>query len=142
MLECFNNEDGLITATTRPETLLGDTALAYHPEDPRYNGLAGSTVQVPMVNREIKVITSTKLDPLFGTGILKVTPAHDFNDYEIGVESKLEMISVIGKDGKIIKAIRTLVRVVAIREGKKVSVELEDNSVQNGDNNSDSSSEE
>lgn len=101
VLECFNNQNGLITATTRPETLLGDTALAYHPEDPRYKGLAGCSVRVPMIGRTIKVITSTRLDPLFGTGILKVTPAHDFNDYEIGVESNLDVISVIGKDGKM-----------------------------------------
>ena len=94
----------IIVATTRPETLLGDTAITVNPEDERYAGLIGSTVVVPFVNREIKIIADKRVDAEFGTGAVKVTPAHDFNDYEIGCDHKLEMIQVIGKDGKMTAA--------------------------------------
>jgi valyl-tRNA synthetase len=92
---------GMITATTRPETMLGDTALAVHPEDPRYRDLIGRTVRVPLVNREIPIIGDKRVDPTYGTGVVKVTPAHDFLDYDIGRDHELPMIQVIGKDGKM-----------------------------------------
>ncbi|MHC4884442.1 MAG: valine--tRNA ligase [Planctomycetota bacterium] len=89
----------LIVATTRPETMLGDTAIAVHPEDERYQKLIGSTVVLPVVGREIPIIADDMVDPAFGTGVVKVTPAHDPNDYECGLRHELEQIIVIGPDG-------------------------------------------
>jgi valyl-tRNA synthetase len=95
---------GLIVATTRPETMLGDTALVVHPEDERYQSLVGKSVIVPLVNRRIRIIADKRVDPTFGTGVVKVTPAHDFLDYDIGQDHKLEIVSVIGKNGKMTEA--------------------------------------
>ena len=91
----------LIVATTRPETMLGDTAIAVHPDDPRYKHLIGMHVQVPIVLREVPIIADEAIDPTFGTGAVKVTPAHDPTDFEIGERNLLPVIQVIGKDGKI-----------------------------------------
>jgi len=91
----------IIVATTRPETLLGDTAIAVHPDDARYKELIGLTVQVPIVRREVQIIADDSIDPNFGTGAVKVTPAHDPLDFEIGERHKLPIITVIGSDGKI-----------------------------------------
>ncbi len=91
----------IVVATTRPETLLGDTAIAVHPDDERYKDLIGSHVVVPLVEREIPVIADEHVDPTFGTGAVKVTPAHDPNDFEIGQRHNLERIQVIGYDGKM-----------------------------------------
>jgi valyl-tRNA synthetase len=89
------SERSLVVATTRPETMLGDTAVAIHPKDPRYAGLAGKTVVLPLVGREIPVIEDAELVSLeFGTGVVKVTPAHDFNDYRAGLRHKLPAISI------------------------------------------------
>ncbi|MEZ4775823.1 MAG: valine--tRNA ligase [Bacteroidia bacterium] len=88
-------------ATTRPETILGDTAIAIHPEDPRYSHLHGKRVLVPLVNRSIPIITDTYVDREFGTGCLKVTPAHDINDYEIGIRHNLPVIDALNPDGTI-----------------------------------------
>src|SRR5579863_6372923 len=79
----------LDVATTRPETMLGDTALAVHPDDARYRHLQGKTVMLPLMNREIPVIADAIVDPKFGTGVVKVTPAHDPNDFEIGKRHNL-----------------------------------------------------
>lgn len=92
---------GIVTATTRPETMLGDTALAVHPEDPRYTALIGTSVKLPLTERTIPVIADKRVDPAFGTGVIKITPAHDFLDYDIGIEHKLDVIQVIGTDGKM-----------------------------------------
>ena len=91
----------VVVATTRPETMLGDTAVAVHPEDPRYRDLIGKTVRLPLTNREIPIIADDYVDPEFGTGCLKITPAHDFNDYEIGVRHNLEKINVFTIDATI-----------------------------------------
>ncbi|CAN5794932.1 valine--tRNA ligase [soil metagenome] len=86
---------GVIVATTRPETMLGDTAVAVHPDDDRYTDLVGKTVVVPFVDRQIPVIADDHVDPEFGTGAVKVTPAHDPNDYQIGLRHDLPMIDVM-----------------------------------------------
>lgn len=91
----------LTIATTRPETLLGDTAVAVHPEDDRYKHLHGKFAVLPLVGRLLPVITDGYVDREFGSGALKITPAHDFNDYDLGVKHSLPMIQVMGKDGKI-----------------------------------------
>jgi valyl-tRNA synthetase len=95
-------EDGYITiATTRPETILGDTAVCANPDDERYRHLKGKKVIVPMVQREVPFIFDSYVDPEFGTGCLKITPAHDINDYEIGLRHNLPSIDVFNEDGTI-----------------------------------------
>jgi len=91
----------LIVATTRPETMLGDSAVAVHPGDERYQDLVGKTVRLPLADREIPVIADDYVDPEFGTGCVKITPAHDFNDYEIGQRHDLPMINVLTIDACI-----------------------------------------
>ncbi|MDV2117011.1 valine--tRNA ligase, partial [Alcaligenes faecalis] len=91
----------LTVATTRPETMLGDVALMVHPEDERYIGLIGQTVTLPLVGRSIPIIADDYVDPAFGTGVVKVTPAHDFNDYAVGQRHGLEMISILTLDAHI-----------------------------------------
>ncbi|MGE4658337.1 MAG: class I tRNA ligase family protein, partial [Gammaproteobacteria bacterium] len=91
----------LVVATTRPETMLGDMAVAVHPKDKRYNHLVGSTVELPLTNRSIPVIADDYVDPEFGTGCVKITPAHDFNDYEVGLRHKLAMISIFDVDARL-----------------------------------------
>ncbi len=91
----------IIVATTRPETMLGDTAVAVHPDDNRYSHLIGQLVQLPLTNRKIKIIAEPSVDPAFGTGALKVTPAHDFNDEAIAKRHGLPSISVIAEDGRM-----------------------------------------
>ena len=93
-------EDGYVmVATTRPETILGDTAVCANPDDERYRHLKGKKVIVPMANREVPFIFDRYVDPEFGTGCLKITPAHDINDYEIGLRHKLPSIDVFNDDG-------------------------------------------
>ena len=90
-----NGECYISIATTRPETMLGDTAVAVHPDDERYTDLFGKHVDLPLCNRRIEIIADEYVDPEFGTGCVKITPAHDFNDYEIGKRHDLEMINVL-----------------------------------------------
>jgi valyl-tRNA synthetase len=91
----------LTIATTRPETMLGDVAVMVHPEDERYTALIGKKVRLPLCDREIPIIADSYVDKEFGTGVVKVTPAHDFNDYAVGQRHKLEMISILTLDAKI-----------------------------------------
>jgi valyl-tRNA synthetase len=91
----------VVVATTRPETMLGDTAVAVNPEDERYHAVVGKKVILPVVNREIPVIGDPYVDIEFGTGCLKITPAHDFNDFEIGLKHGLEQIKVIDEAGRM-----------------------------------------
>jgi valyl-tRNA synthetase len=91
----------LIVATTRPETMLGDTAVAVHPEDNRYRHLTGRTVRLPLTEREIPIIADEYVDPEFGTGCVKITPAHDFNDYEVGRRHDLPMINIFTPDARL-----------------------------------------
>lgn len=95
--------DEVIVATTRPETMLGDTAIAVNPNDERYTKLIGTKVTVPLVNREIPIIGDEAIDKTFGTGMVKVTPAHDVVDFEIGERHKLPMVIVIDERGKMTK---------------------------------------
>ena len=88
-------------ATTRPETMLGDTAIAVAPKDPRYQDLVGKTVILPLIGREIPIIVDDHVDPSFGTGAVKVTPAHDHNDYQIGLRHNLPMINIMTSDGRV-----------------------------------------
>jgi valyl-tRNA synthetase len=95
----------LVVATTRPETMLGDTAVAVHPEDARYAALVGREIILPITGRRIPVIADDYVDPEFGSGCVKITPAHDFNDYEIGRRHGLEMINVLDDDGALNAAV-------------------------------------
>jgi valyl-tRNA synthetase len=94
----------LTVATTRPETMLGDTAVMVHPEDERYAHLIGKTVKLPLVDREIPIIADEYVDREFGTGVVKVTPAHDFNDYAVGLRHGLPMIIVLTLEGTVPEA--------------------------------------
>lgn len=91
----------LVVATTRPETMLGDTAVAVHPEDERYQSLIGKQIKLPITDRLITIVADDYVDPEFGTGCVKITPAHDFNDYDIGKRHDLEMINIFTPDAKI-----------------------------------------
>ncbi|MGC7589413.1 valine--tRNA ligase [Bisgaard Taxon 46] len=117
-----DGKDYLVVATTRPETMLGDTAVAVHPEDERYQSLIGKTIVLPLANREIPIIADDYVDREFGTGVVKITPAHDFNDYEVGKRHQLPMVNVmtlnadiraeaeiIGSDGKILENYTALI---------------------------------
>ena len=93
----------ITVATTRPETMLGDTAVAVNPKDKRYDHLVGKFVTIPIAERKVKIIHDVYADPDQGTGAVKITPAHDFNDYEVGKRNKLKIINVLTEDGKINK---------------------------------------
>ena len=110
-------------ATTRPETLFGDTAVAVNPNDDRFEHLIGKKAIVPICNREVTIVADTHVDMEVGTGCLKVTPGHDFNDYEIGKRNNLEIINILNKNGTFnenAKAIEGL----NIKEGRKKTIEL------------------
>ncbi|MDO8342295.1 MAG: valine--tRNA ligase [Cellvibrio sp.] len=95
-------QDYLVVATTRPETMLGDSAVAVHPEDERYKSLIGKFVLLPLVNRLIPIVADDYVDREFGTGCVKITPAHDFNDYEVGKRHNLPLINVLDKNAAIL----------------------------------------
>jgi len=99
----IGSDDYAIVATTRPETMLGDTAIAVSTKDPRFTKLIGRKVLLPLVGREIPIIADNFVDPKFGTGMVKITPAHDFNDYVIGQKHNLPMVNIMSDDGKINK---------------------------------------
>ncbi|MEX0823141.1 MAG: class I tRNA ligase family protein [Balneolaceae bacterium] len=100
------SDDFITIATTRPETILADTAVCVHPDDKRYKYLIGKTAIIPMVNREVKVIADDYVDPEYGTGCLKITPAHDPNDYDLGLKHGLEVIDMLNADGTVAGAAR------------------------------------
>ena len=91
----------LVVATTRPETMLGDTAVAVHPDDERYQHLIGQTIRLPLAERDIPIIADDYVDPEFGTGCVKITPAHDFNDYEMGQRHQLALINILNPDATL-----------------------------------------
>ncbi|WP_127752597.1 valine--tRNA ligase [Devosia sp. 1566] len=98
----WETRDYIIVATTRPETMLGDAGVAVHPEDPRYAELVGKFVDLPLVGRRIPIVADEYADPALGTGAVKITPAHDFNDFEVGVRNNLEQINVFTTRGAIV----------------------------------------
>ncbi|MGL4318507.1 MAG: valine--tRNA ligase [Pseudomonas sp.] len=97
-----DGKDYLIVATTRPETMLGDSAVAVHPEDERYKALIGTFVELPLVGRRIPIIADDYCDPEFGTGCVKITPAHDFNDYEVGKRHNLPLLNIFDKNAAVL----------------------------------------
>ncbi len=98
----LEGQDGaLVVATTRPETMLGDTAVAVHPDDPRYRSLVGRSVRLPLTGRLIPVIADEYVDPAFGSGCVKITPGHDFNDYEVGRRHSLPIINIFTADAAL-----------------------------------------
>ena len=121
-----DSEEYLIVATTRPETMLGDAAVAVHPDDDRYKDLIGKEVELPLTGRKIPIITDDYVDPEFGTGCVKITPAHDFNDYEMGQRHDLPLINIFTVDAVINndapEAYRGMDRYVA---RKQIVVDLE-----------------
>ena len=112
-------------ATTRPETMLGDTAVAVHPEDERYLDLIGKAVILPLVNREIPVVADDYVDREFGTGVVKITPAHDFNDFEVGLRHNLDKINVFDESGVINAAGRQYEGMERFAARKKIVEDLE-----------------
>ena len=96
-----DSKENITIATTRPETMMGDSAIAVNPKDKRYKHLVGKFANIPVVNRKIKIIEDHYADPEQGTGAVKITPAHDFNDYDVGKRNKLEIINILEKNGKI-----------------------------------------
>ena len=98
-----NSHQKITIATTRPETMMGDTAVAVNPKDKRYINLIGKDVRVPIVGRVVKIIADSYADPEQGSGAVKITPAHDFNDYEVGKRNKLKIINIFEKNGTINK---------------------------------------
>lgn len=114
----------IIVATTRPETLLGDTAIAVNPNDERYKELVGTRVQLPIVGREIRIVADDYVDMTYGTGAVKVTPAHDPNDFDIGERHDLERIQVIDFDGKMINVPSQFAGLTVAEARKKVLAAL------------------
>jgi len=112
-------ENYVTVATTRPETMLGDTAIAVNPEDERYKKLTGKKVILPLVEKEIPVVSDHLIDKEFGTGVLKVTPAHDPKDYEIGIKNNLEKIQIIDESAKITKEAPEKYQGLTVLEARK-----------------------
>lgn len=113
----------IVVATTRPETMLGDTAVAVNPDDERYRDFVGKTVTVPIVNRQIPIITDKRIDKDFGTGAVKITPAHDPLDFDIGQDHKLPIIRVIGFDGRMTTEAGSLVEGKTVLEARELVLE-------------------
>ncbi|HMU46155.1 MAG TPA: valine--tRNA ligase [Chitinophagaceae bacterium] len=118
-------DEYIIIATVRPETIMGDTAICVHPNDERYKLLHGKYAFVPLINRRIPIITDDYVTMEFGTGALKVTPAHDMNDYQLGQKHQLEVIDIFNEDGTLNKAAEILIGEDRFEARKKIVKELE-----------------
>lgn len=118
--------DYIIVATTRPETIMADTAICINPNDSRFHHLKGKTVSIPLIGREIPIIEDEYVDMEFGTGCLKVTPAHDLNDYELGVKHKLQVIDILNDNGTLNEKAQILVGEDRFAARKKIAVLLEE----------------
>ncbi|MEP6710363.1 MAG: valine--tRNA ligase [Candidatus Saccharibacteria bacterium] len=123
----------IVIATTRPETMLGDTAIAVHPDDERYKDLIGTTVQLPLTDREIPIIADDYVDPKFGTGAVKITPAHDPNDFEVGNRHGLKRIQVIDFDGTMINVPSQFKGLTTEEARKKILAALEADELRRGE---------
>lgn len=121
----YNGEEFITIATVRPETILGDTGVCVHPDDPRYASMKGKFAVIPMVNRPVPVIYDTYIEMEFGTGALKVTPAHDINDYNLGVKHQLEVIDTINDDGTMSAAAQFYIGEDRFAVRKKIIKDLE-----------------
>ncbi len=123
----------IIVATTRPETMLGDVAVAVHPEDERYKDLIGTKVLLPLTNKEIPIIADSYVDRDYGTGAVKITPAHDPNDFDIGQRHNLEPLQVIGFDGKMINVPQQFLGLSPTEARKRVLAALDIEELRRGD---------
>lgn len=112
----------LVVATTRPETLFGDVAVAVHPEDSRYNSFIGQHLKLPLTERTIPIIADSEVDPAFGTGCVKITPAHDFNDYKIGQRHQLPIISILTPKATLNEAVPALYQGMDCIEARKAVI--------------------
>ena len=119
------SQESIVIATVRPETIMGDTAICVHPKDERYNHLHGKHAFVPLINRRIPIITDEYVSMDFGTGALKVTPAHDTNDYQLGQKHQLEIVDVFNDDGTLSEAAQILVGVDRFEARKQIIPMLE-----------------
>lgn len=116
----------VVIATTRPETIMADSAVCVHPEDERFQHLIGKEIRIPLIDRTIQVIADEYVDREFGTGCLKVTPAHDLNDYELGVKHNLEVIDILNDDGTLNEKAQILVNEDRFAARKKIAILLEE----------------
>jgi valyl-tRNA synthetase len=121
-----SDDEWIQVATTRPETILGDTAICVNPKDPRYAHLKGKKAVVPLINRTIPIIFDEYVDMEFGTGCLKITPAHDPNDYDLGKKHNLEVINILDASGKLNKSAQLHIGEERFDVRKSISVELEE----------------
>ncbi len=119
------SDESIVIATVRPETIMGDTAICVHPDDERYQHLHGKYARVPLINRRIPIITDEYVAMDFGTGALKVTPAHDLNDYQLGQKHGLEVVDVLNDDGTLSEAAQIFVGEDRFAARKKIVPELE-----------------
>ncbi len=115
----------IIVATTRPETMLGDTAVAVHPDDERYRAMIGKKIKLPLTQREIPIIADSEVNQEFGSGAVKITPAHDFNDYKMGLRHKLPMINILNKDGSLNDQAGAYQGLKVAEARKKILIDLE-----------------
>ena len=119
-----NEKDELVIATTRPETLLADQAIAVHPDDDRYKKYHNQKALLPLMNRAIPIITDSYVDPQFGTGALKITPAHDFNDYQIGKKHQLKEMNLLNKNGRLNSHAGVYQNLTMLEARKKIEEDL------------------
>jgi valyl-tRNA synthetase len=121
--EAMPNGSFIEIATTRPETLLGDTAVAVHPEDERYTGLKGKTVRLPLTERDIPIVFDTYVERGFGTGALKITPAHDLNDWEVAKRHNLPVINILRADGTLNDEVPEKYRSMTVKKARALVLE-------------------
>ena len=120
------SDEGVVIATVRPETIMGDTAICVHPDDERYHHLHGKFAVIPLINRRIPIITDDYVSMDFGTGALKVTPAHDMNDNQLGIKHQLEVVDIFNEDGTLNEAAQIYVGLDRFDARKKIAIELEE----------------